>query len=69
MNHENGDGSTSGCLTEAETERTDRSCFFRRLSACASVQLTWQTSKCEPVLTEAHVDEPSLSLSLLPMLL
>ena len=28
VNVENGDGSTSGCSTEAETEGTDRSIFF-----------------------------------------
>ena len=31
VNHENGDGSTSGCSTEAAMEGTNRSFFFRRL--------------------------------------
>ena len=53
VNLENGDGSTSGCSAEAEMEGTDRSFFFRGLSA--SVDLMLQTSKREPVLTEAEM--------------
>ena len=48
MNHENGDGSTSGCLTEG----TDFSFFS--IASSASVELAMQTLR--PVLTEAQAE-------------
>ena len=54
VNHENGDGSASGCSTEAEMEVTDRSFFFRRFFCFCAVELTSQTSKCKPVVKEAQ---------------
>ena len=58
VNHENGDGSTSGSSTETETEGTDSygSFPFTSIASSASVELTSQTSKCEPVLTEAQAE-------------
>ena len=50
VNHENEDGSTAACSTEVETEGTDRS------FSVASVQLTSQTSKCEPVMAETETE-------------
>ena len=44
----------SGCLTEAEREGLDCSLFFR--SSSASVELSPQTSKCEPVMTEVQAE-------------
>ena len=52
VNHENRDGSTSGCSTETETE--ERIVPFSSVVSSASVELAPQTSKCEPVLTEAQ---------------
>ena len=38
VNHEDGDGSTRGCPTEAETERKDRS-FFSFVVSSTDVEL------------------------------
>ena len=51
VNHENGDGSTSRSSTEAETEGTDQFLFLP-----LPFLLPSQTSKCEPILTEAQAE-------------
>ena len=48
VSHENGDGSTSGSSTEAETDRF--------LFLPSPLLLPSQTSKCEPILTEAQAE-------------
>ena len=61
VNPENGDGNTSGCSTEAEMERTDRSFFFRRLFCfCRTIS---HTSKCEPVMTETQAEKEGWAVS------
>ena len=48
VNHESGNGRTSVCSTEAETDSVPST----SLASSASVKLTSQTSKCERVMTE-----------------
>ena len=47
--------------TEAETEGTGR--LFSSVASSASVELTTQTSKCEPVMTEAQAETKGWTVS------
>ena len=61
VNHENGDGSTSGCSTEAETEGIDRSFFFRHLFCFCQAYVA--NSKCEPVMMDAQAETEGWAIS------
>ena len=55
VNHENGDGSTSGS-GDGSGDGRNGSVPFSSVASSASVVLPSQTSKCEPILTEAQAE-------------
>ena len=54
VNHENGDGSTSGCSIEAEMGGTDLP--FSSIASFVSVKLISQTLKCEPGMMKVQAE-------------
>ena len=54
VKRESGEGSTSGCSTERRLK--ERIVPLSSVVSSVFVELTSQTSKCEPVMTEAQAE-------------